>query len=69
MRTQLIQPTTEVSIPKLALTVDETGQALGLSAVTVYRLIARGQLKSSGALRHKVIPVVEVERFLRDTLK
>jgi len=55
-------------IPKLAYTVDETAQALGLSSITVYRLLTRGVLKSSGALRHKVIPVTEIQRFLTDTL-
>jgi len=56
------------SIQKLAYTVEEAAQALGISSVTVYRLLARGLLKSSGALRHKVIPVTEIQRFLKDTL-
>ncbi len=62
---QAITPT----VPKLAYTVEETAQALGLSTITVYRLLARGILKSSGGLRHKVIPVTEIQRFLNDTLK
>ena len=56
-------------VPKLALTMGETAQALGVSYVTVHRLLKRGLLRSSSALRHKVIPVVEIERFLADTTK
>lgn len=66
-------PTTEKqqapAVQKLAYTVEETGQALGLSSITVYRLLTRGLLKSSGALRHKVIPITEIQRFLQETLK
>jgi excisionase family DNA binding protein len=55
-------------IQKLAYTVGEAAQSLGVSVETVYRLLSRGLLKSSSALRHKVIPVTEIQRFLNDTL-
>jgi hypothetical protein len=57
------------SLPKLAYTMAETGQVLGVSYITVHRLLKRGLLKSSSALRHKLIPVSEIERFLQATLK
>ncbi len=56
-------------LPRLAYSAHETAQVLGLSYETVHRLIKRGQLKSSTALRHKLIPVTEIERFLKSTLK
>lgn len=56
-------------VQKLAYNVEEAAQALGVSIVTIYRLIARGKLKCCGALRHKIIPVTELQRFLKDSLK
>ena len=52
---------------RLAYTMKETAAILGLSYITVHRLIQRGLLRSSSALRHKVIPRVEIERFLKET--
>jgi excisionase family DNA binding protein len=61
-------PTTaHPSLAKLAYSVKETAQLLGVSNKSVYRLIQRGLLKSSLALRHKRIPRTEIERFLRET--
>ncbi len=54
--------------PKLAYRVKETAQILGISEKSVRRLIDRGLLRSSKALRHLLIPRHEIERFLRDTL-
>lgn len=62
---QLDQP----AVPKLALTMQETADALGISYISVFRLLKRGLLRSSSALRHKVIPVTEVQRFLNATLE
>ncbi|MGH7993395.1 MAG: helix-turn-helix domain-containing protein [Limisphaerales bacterium] len=56
-------------LPRLAYTVRETGEILGVSYITVHRLLKRGLLHSSSALRHKLIPASEIERFLRDTLE
>jgi excisionase family DNA binding protein len=53
---------------RLAYSVHETGELLGISYGSVYRLIRRGVLKSSGALRHKLIARSEIERFLKETM-
>jgi len=58
-----------VEIPRLAYTMKETAGILGCSYITIHRLIKRGKLRASSATRKKIIPVVEVERFLRDSLK
>jgi excisionase family DNA binding protein len=54
-------------LPRLAYTVKETAEILGISPPTVYRLLCRGLLRSSLALRHKIIARSEIERFLKDT--
>jgi excisionase family DNA binding protein len=53
---------------RLAFTAQETADLLGVSPETVYRLIKRGKLRSSNALRHKLIPRTEIERFLKSSL-
>ncbi|MCW5547687.1 MAG: helix-turn-helix domain-containing protein [Opitutaceae bacterium] len=53
--------------PKLALTREEAGECLGLSAITVDRLAKRGLLRPSRATRRPLYPVWEIERFLRET--
>jgi DNA-directed RNA polymerase specialized sigma24 family protein len=45
--------------------MQETATILGCSYITVHRLLKRGLLKSSTALRHKLIPASEIERFLK----
>jgi excisionase family DNA binding protein len=67
---QSITPTAEIksekpALPKLAYSMEETAQVLGVSYITVHRLIKRGLLKASPALRHKLIPIVEIQRFLK----
>jgi len=56
-----VQPQPE----RMAYGVDETAAILGLSKITIYRLIARGALRSSGPLRTKIISRDEIQRFLR----
>ncbi len=53
---------------RLAYTMRETAEILGVSYITVHRLVKRGLLKNSKALRNIIIPVSEIERFLKDTL-
>jgi excisionase family DNA binding protein len=53
---------------RLAYTMRETAEILGVSYITVHRLIKRGLLKNLKALRHKIIPATEIERFLKETL-
>jgi len=64
-----MQTKTETSGPpaRLALTREETAEALGMSAVSVDRLTRRGLLHPSRATRRPLFPVWEIERFLRDT--
>jgi excisionase family DNA binding protein len=52
---------------RLAFTVQEAAQMLGVSDKTVRRLIDRRLLRASRALRHLRIPKNEIERFLEDT--
>lgn len=49
---------------KLAYTVIETAQILGISTRSVHRLIGRDLLRCSKALRKIIIPRSEIENFL-----
>jgi excisionase family DNA binding protein len=48
-------------------TVAEVADMFGISRKSVYRLLDRGLLKSSSALRHKMISRRSVEEFLSTT--
>ena len=52
---------------RLAYSVQETAQMLGVCDKSVRRLILRGLIRPSRALRHVLIPRDEIDRFLRDT--
>ena len=52
---------------RLAFSVKETAEILGISEKTVRRLISRGLLRASRALRHLLIAKKEIERFLDET--
>jgi len=56
------------TLPRLAYTMRETAKILGVSYITVHRLLKRGKLRASDAIRNKVIPKTEIERFLRDSI-
>jgi excisionase family DNA binding protein len=56
-------------LSKLAYNTKETAELLGTSTKTVYRLLERGLLKSTVALRHKLIPRADIERFLKETTR
>jgi hypothetical protein len=56
-------------LPRLAYTMRETAVILGVSYITVHRLLKRGKLRASDAIRNKVIPQIEIERFLRESIK
>jgi excisionase family DNA binding protein len=58
-------PTTP--LPRLAFTMAETAEILGVSYITVHRLLKRGKLRASDAIRNKVIPRTEIERFLSES--
>ena len=53
--------------PKLALYRLEAAQALGVSPATLDRLVKRGLIRPSRATRRPIFPIVELERFLRET--
>jgi hypothetical protein len=61
-------PASPDSLPRLAYSMAETATILGVSYVTVHRLVQRRLLRSSLALRTKLIPKTEIERFLKSTL-
>ena len=54
-------------VPRLAYSLGETAEILGVSPATVRRLLLRGLLRSSNALRTKLIARKEIERFLVET--
>jgi len=60
------QASVNAAVPKLAYSMSETCQALGMSYVSIWRLIKRGKLRALGGYGRKIIPVVEIERFLRE---
>jgi len=57
----------QTTVPKLALTREETAQAIGVHPITISRLTADGKLRPSRATRRPLYSVIEIERFLRDT--
>lgn len=59
----------ELRPARMSFTVKQTAELLGVGDATVYRLLKRGLLRSSSALRTKVIPKSEIERFLNETTK
>ena len=54
-------PSTINPLPRLAFTMRETAEILGVSYITVHRLLKRGKLHASDAIRNKVIPQIEIE--------
>lgn len=58
-------PSTTCAIAPAALKLTEACEYLGgISKVTLRRLIARGLIKPNRSLRHILIPVGELDRFL-----
>ena len=54
---------------RIFLSVEEVAALFGTSRKTVYRLLDRGLLKSSSALRHKMILKASVDEFVAKTVK
>jgi excisionase family DNA binding protein len=52
---------------RMAFSIKEVAEILGVSDKTVRRLINRKLLRPSRALRHLLIPKKEIERFLQET--
>ncbi len=61
------QHLSDIQPARLAYSVQETARMLGVCDKSVRRLILRGLLRPSRALRHIRIPKQEIDRFLRDT--
>lgn len=49
-----------------ALKLKEAAKYLSVSPISVRRLIQRGLIKPNRSLRHILIPVAELDRFLRE---
>lgn len=53
------------NVPVGALKLKDAADYLGgVSTITVRRLIKRGLIKPNRALRHVIIPIVELDRFI-----
>jgi excisionase family DNA binding protein len=52
------------AIPRLAYSIQEAADSLGISYISVFRLIQRGKLKTVRDIRNHLIPAVELQRFL-----
>jgi excisionase family DNA binding protein len=59
---------TSEKLPRLAYSMRETAEILRVSYITVHRLLKRGKLRASDAIRSKIIPRTEIDRFLRDSI-
>lgn len=53
-------------LPKLCFTIKETAYMLSVSEKTVRRFLERGLLKSSHALRTKLITRESIENFVKE---
>ena len=62
-----MQNTESTSLPKLGYSREEAAKILGVSIVSIDRLVRRRLLRPSRATRRPVFPVWEIERFLRET--
>lgn len=52
---------------RLLYSVPEVSEMFGICDKSVYRLLARGLLKSSSALRHKRISKASIDAFIATT--
>ncbi|WP_221033251.1 helix-turn-helix domain-containing protein [Actomonas aquatica] len=54
-------------LPKLGYSREEVAKILGISVVSIDRLVRRRLLLPSRATRRPLFPAWEIERFLRET--
>lgn len=59
---------TSSELPRLAYTLQETAQMLGISYISVFRLVQRGKLRTSKMLGKHLVPKGEIEKLLKDSL-
>jgi excisionase family DNA binding protein len=62
-------PTSLNGSARVFYTVAEVSEMFGISRKSVYRLLERGLLQSSRALRHKMITKRSVELFIANSQK
>ena len=55
---------TETSHPRMAYSVEETAQALGIGRGLVFMLLREGQLKSIRLGKRRLIPAAELQAFM-----
>lgn len=60
-----VQPVATAPLTKLLLTVDEAAQVLGMGRSTLYPKIMRGEIRSVKNGAKRVVPVWELEAFVR----
>ncbi len=53
-----------VHIERRAFKIAEAASALGVTPISIRRLIKRGLIRPNRALRHVLIPVQEIDRLL-----
>jgi excisionase family DNA binding protein len=56
------------SSSRIFLSVEEVSKSFGVSQKSIYRLLQRGLLKSSSALRHKLILKSSVDEFVANSV-
>ena len=66
LETQLLSITSKFQ--KKWYSIQEAAEYLGVSEITVRRLLKRGLLKSSGAIRHIRIPVESLENYFKTSV-
>lgn len=54
-------------VGRMLYSVSEVSEMFGISTKSVYRLLARGLLQSSNALRHKRISRASIDMFMATT--
>jgi DNA-directed RNA polymerase specialized sigma24 family protein len=57
----------KIALPRLCYSMKEAAEIIGVSYITMHRLLKRGLIKSSSALRTKLIAYTELQRFLKAT--
>lgn len=60
----LVPDSPATDIRRLTYSVEESAQALGVSKPTIYRLLARRILRPVPGVRHKRIPVRQIESLV-----
>lgn len=57
------------NIPRKAYTMDEAGASIGLSYVSIWRLVKAGKIRTFKALSKQLIPLSELDRYIAEQLE